>query len=784
MKIGLQGWIGAATVGLVLWPAGCDCDTALGMNGDADDVPDGDAGRTYLDDPCGNGFDDDGDGRIDEDCFCVPGETQPCWTGTLRQRGVGACGDGLQTCEGPGEWGTWGECVGAATPAEETCGPDGTGDGVDNDCDGAPDDGCACAEGESRLCGGEFPDLGVCSGGTQSCVGGTWSVCEDAVWPELERCDDLDNDCDGVVDEGVCDCTPTEPTLEGACSDGLDNDCDTQTDCFDPDCRGGLEVCGDRLDNDCDGQTDEGCDCVPVPEVCGDGIDNDCDGATDEGCGPVEGCPGTTVPDFRDRIEWVKAIPGALYDRTNVGNRMNGGWLGGPTSDVATVQLRGTFTFAGTPSTTYGSFGRLSFHDGTPLSLAPRLEHTDFWDMSEVDVTGTHFVVAGTFIGSLNVGFATWTSSPIIYTTTPPGPAPDLFWAARPENEVALAAGEHYGAAGIPPHPEAGSFYPWMNVQFAQADEAGNVFWGGDFSGTFEDDGHAIDSTSDRPITPGASAFQVSAGPSGTTRWARSWYTESGSQGEVDPGGNYLVRRGNLKDGTNRETLELLDARTGTTLFHLVREPPGVGLFVCAPAVDRNGNVLVAGETAGTAMTLGPLTVGANRGYVASFTSGGALRWSRELLDTSSSLRGNRSYRLRSDHGQAVVMLGLNLGPSSYLAASTTLPVAGCPMTIEKRWYPRSPDTGVPSSTPPSSPFDVSTYAEVEEVVLFSFEESSGSLRWVRRVDTLSHLNNSFDIHPSGDLLLVLHGCVDSTAPTSYGDGLVRGTHVMRLSGH
>src|SRR5207247_1033073 len=67
---------------------------------------------------CSNGIDDDCNGRVDENCSCMPGTVQPCFGGPPGRRHIGICRDGLQICRMSG---TWANCTGDTRPGDDVC---------------------------------------------------------------------------------------------------------------------------------------------------------------------------------------------------------------------------------------------------------------------------------------------------------------------------------------------------------------------------------------------------------------------------------------------------------------------------------------------------------------------------------------------------------------------------------------------------------------------------------------------------------------------------------------
>jgi len=308
---------------------GLDCDDTR------DDV------RPDADEVC-NGRDDDCDGvadgvTVDDGAPCVTGYGGRC------DPGVSACVGGVVTCA-------------ASAATDEVC------NGVDDDCDGVIDDALTC--GDEPCCFADSCD-GVCATSRTDESG----ACAEPIGYGDEVCDDLDNDCDGAIDEGFVR-RALYPDADG---DGFgDETAEPYVTCLEPDgfvtdntdCDDGRravfpgngEVYGDEIDGNCDGVEncfadvdgdrvvvstftgvfvesedldcdDPGeapnpssspdytcCDCdddnpdvgAGVPEVC-DGVDNDCNGLIDEAtrswCCCVDGrCyePGDVEPMFED----------------------------------------------------------------------------------------------------------------------------------------------------------------------------------------------------------------------------------------------------------------------------------------------------------------------------------------------------------------------------------------------------------------------------------------------------------------------------------------------------
>ncbi len=129
-------------------------------------------------------------------------------------------------------------------------------DGLDNDCNGMIDEGFG-----SETCG-----IGACQKTVDTCQNGKAVPCMPLTPAPAEACDGTDDDCDGTVDEG---CT---------CLDGQIQSCYTgsQETQGVGECHDGSQTCVAGAWGPCTG------DAKPSPEEC-DVKDNDCDGAIDNG---------------------------------------------------------------------------------------------------------------------------------------------------------------------------------------------------------------------------------------------------------------------------------------------------------------------------------------------------------------------------------------------------------------------------------------------------------------------------------------------------------------------
>lgn len=233
-----------------------------------------------------DGQDNDCDGAFDEDCTCLPGETQSCYSSTAAGSELNApCRAGIIECGPDARFG--GPCVGERVPDEvETC----ADPGVDNDCDG--DDSLEEIPGYGESC--DTGLLGACQEGTRMCVGSGLS-CVPLRAPTDETCANPgeDDDCNGFDDDvpglGEACTVDTFAGTEvfGVCREGSFACSEGELVCLPAPV--GVEICN-LLDDDCDGDEDDGVDTSADAANCG-ACFTTCDGATDTCC--AGGCTDT-----------------------------------------------------------------------------------------------------------------------------------------------------------------------------------------------------------------------------------------------------------------------------------------------------------------------------------------------------------------------------------------------------------------------------------------------------------------------------------------------------------
>jgi hypothetical protein len=170
------------------------------------------------------------------------------------QAGVGECAMGTPVCDAEGNVL---ECIGSVTPSPEVC------DGLDNDCDRMVDESPEPAPVghclNAGVCAGTVP---TCEGDRGWVCNYPWTYTGGNP-PDGEWCDGRDNDCNGLVDEHFplqfCYDGPAGTAALGECHPGVLQCRGThygETDCVNQQLPSPERCNG--LDDDCNGLVDDG----------------------------------------------------------------------------------------------------------------------------------------------------------------------------------------------------------------------------------------------------------------------------------------------------------------------------------------------------------------------------------------------------------------------------------------------------------------------------------------------------------------------------------------------
>jgi len=246
---------------------------AVQQDTDGDGVPDSTDNCPDVVNPDQSDIDDDGIGDVCDSCtdvdtdgYCSeiddcndndininPGETEICNGVDDNCNGITDDNSTIYTGTDVGECqqGIF-ECIyGNTTETQPEIGPSlEICDNLDNDCDGTIDQ-------NTQQCG--TTDIGACEYGTQTCTDGVWGSCLGEIGPAAETCNGLDDDCDGVLPSDE-----TDADLDGYMV--CEGDCDGNNTAVNP---GASDADCNGIDNDCDGPADD--DYVSYATECGVG---------------------------------------------------------------------------------------------------------------------------------------------------------------------------------------------------------------------------------------------------------------------------------------------------------------------------------------------------------------------------------------------------------------------------------------------------------------------------------------------------------------------------------